>query len=167
MKGIVTINTDAGFYPLDKVGSYAYWIRGDGFLKKGSGMFKEECRSSTECEKKAIINALTILLKSGYKAEKIIINRDNINAKAGKNGDEYATMMSRIIKKIKKNSIPVFHKNYAGKYFEFRHVKAHLHTKTARHWVNDWCDKMCTEELKKWRRDKENKQLPSLINKTE
>ena len=151
MKGIVTINTDAGFYPLDKVGSYAYWIRGDGFLKKGSGIFKEECRSSTECEKKAIINALTVLLKSKYKAEKIIINRDNINANAGRKGDDYSKMMSRIIKKIKINSIPASHKNYTGKYYEFRHVKSHLHTKTARHWVNDWCDKMCTQELKNWK----------------
>lgn len=162
MKGIVTINTDAGFYRFDKIGSYAYWIRADGLIKKGSGLFKEKCKSATECEKKAIINALTVLLKSGYQAEKIIINRDNINAISGKRGDTFSVMMSKIIKKIKIRSIPPYHKNYTGKYCEFRHVKAHSHTKTARHWVNDWCDKRCKEELKAWRMKQDEKELNKL-----
>ena len=149
-KGIVTINTDAGFYPYDKVGSYAYWIKADGLFLKGSGVFKDRCKNPLEAEQKAIINALHLLESSQYKAERIIVNRDNIYAKSGKQ-TELGKMMSAIIKRVKKFSIPPHHKNYTGVYVEFRHVKAHNGTPDARSFVNDWCDKQCKEQLRKWK----------------
>ena len=154
MKGWVTVNTDAGFYPREKVGSYAYWIKADGLFLRGSGIFKGESKSSLDCEVKAIVNALAVLFNSGYKPEKIIVNRDNIYANKSVNipaGNKLKT----IVKQIKKRSIPNTHHRYAdsGKdqYIEFRHVKAHSHTKDAKHFVNDWCDKRCKEELRKWK----------------
>lgn len=50
MKGLVTINTDAGFYTIEKIGSYAYWIKGDNLFLKGSGVFKEKCTSPLDAE---------------------------------------------------------------------------------------------------------------------
>lgn len=151
MKGWVTINTDAGFYPIEKVGSFAYWIKGDNLFLSGSGIFKQPCKNPLDAEIKAMLNALHILYSSGAIVEKLILNRDNIYAKSGKKGTELQKQMSALIKKIKLRSIPPTHKNYTGKYVEFRHVKAHAHTKTPRHWVNDWCDKRCKEQLRKYK----------------
>ena len=151
----VTINTDAGFLPDQKVGAYAYWIKAEGLFLRGSGIFKDKCRDPNDAETRAIVNALYILLASKYKAEKIIINRDNYNAIPNENGSDSQKKMAIIIDLLKKYSIPATHKNYAkeGKrgYVEFRHVKAHLHTHTPRHWVNDWCDKRCKKELATWK----------------
>ena len=160
MKGWITINTDAGFYPMEKVGSYAYWIKGDGVFYKGSGLFKDKCKNSTDAEKKAIINALHVVEASRIKVEKIIINRDNIYAKAGKKGDDLERMMSSIIRRIKLFSIDFSHKNYTGSYVEFRHVKAHKHTNTPKHWVNQWCDDQCKMQLRKYRSEILEKSKP-------
>ena len=149
-KGIVTINTDAGFYPNEKIGSYAFCIKGDDLFLKGSGIFKELCKNSLDAEMKAIINALHVLKASGYKAEKIVVNRDNINAKSGKQS-ELQTKMSKIIRQIKIASISRSHPNYTGEYVSFRHVKAHKHTNNKRHWVNDWCDNRCKVELRNYK----------------
>lgn len=146
--GTVTINTDAGFYPIDKIGSYAYWIKGDGLFLSGSGVFKGKCDNSTEAEIKSIINAIHILDASGFtNIKKLIINRDNIHARSSQKGNELQRKLSIKISQLRKKC------NYKGRYpfFEFRHVKAHSHTKEPRNWVNDWCDKRCKEELKKYK----------------
>ncbi len=147
---VCTINTDAGFLPRQKVGSFAYWIKSGSLFLRGSGLFKDKCNNSTDAERKAIVNALHVLEASNCAVEKIIINRDNVNAKAGKNGDSTQKMMSKIIRRIKKRSIQPSHPNYTGAFVEFRHVKAHKHTETAKNWVNDWCDKQCKQEIKKY-----------------
>jgi hypothetical protein len=150
MKGLITINTDAGFYPIEKVGSYAYWIKGDNIFFRGSGIFKSNCTSPLDAEMKSIINALHILESSNCIVEKIIINRDNIYAASGRQ-TELQRKMGIIIKRIKLRSIEPTHKNYTGRYVEFRHVKAHSHTENPRHWVNDWCDKQCKAELRNYK----------------
>lgn len=151
MKGWITINTDAGYYRHEKIGSYAYWIKGDGIFWKGSGVFKEACGSPLECEKKAIANALHILEASGVIVEKIIVNRDNIYASSGRRGDDLSRMMTAIIKRIKIRSIPPTHKNYGANYCEFRHVKAHVKVTNARSYVNDWCHEQCSRELREYK----------------
>ena len=149
-KGIVTINTDAGFYPIEKIGSYAFWIKGDNLFLQGSGVFKELCKNPLDAEMKAIINAFHVLKATGYKAEKIIVNRDNVNAKSGTQ-TPLQNKMKKLIKEIKLSSIHPSHPNYVGKYVEFRHVKAHKHTDDKKHWVNDWCDKRCKIELRNYK----------------
>ena len=147
MSGLVTINTDAGFLPIQKVGSYAYWIKGNGLKLTGSGIFKDECKNSLDAEKKAIVNALAVLYNSNFKAEKIIINRDCIYAK--QSGCELSKKMKNYLRKIKIRSIGLSHKNYAGSgYVEYRHVKGHSKNMDARSWVNRWCDSECSRLLK-------------------
>lgn len=160
MNGIVTVNTDAGFYPNDKKGAYAYYIRTDGVKLTGSGLFKKECRSPQEAEYAALINALFIVLHSQKITEikKIIINRDNIHVISKRKGHTFQTLLHRIIKDI-------FIKKYADankspqlftKFYEFRHVKAHTKGKDAKYWVNNWCDNQCTMQLKKWKQEQKN-----------
>jgi hypothetical protein len=144
---IVTINTDAGFYPREKFGSYAYWIKGNGLFLRGSGVFRDKCKNPQEAELKAIINAVTMLLSDGKSdIHKLIINRDCIHAKSSKNGSELEKLLASLISKLRRKC------KYDGKYpfHEFRHIKAHVHTNTKRNWVNDWCDKQCKLQLKNY-----------------
>ena len=163
MAGIITINTDAGFYPREKFGSYAYWIKGNGMFFRGSGGFRDKCKNPQEAELKAIINAVTILLSNAPKFHfhKLIINRDCIHAKSSKDGSDLEKLLAKLIEKVRYKCKPS--NPYDGQYpfHEFRHIKAHTHTNTKRNWVNDWCDKQCklqlknyVKELKKQKNDK-------------
>lgn len=152
---IVTINTDAGFYPNEKVGSYAYWIKGKGLFLRGSGLFKQNCTNSTDAEMKAILNALHILDSSSYvDIEKIVINRDNIHAKGSESGNELQRRISDKLSELRKKC------DHKSKYpfFDFRHVKAHSSIDKPRNWVNDWCDKECKRHLKQWKTEQNKKQ---------
>lgn len=152
MKGIVTINTDAGWYPHDKVGSFAYWIKADGLHLHGSGVFKELCTSSTDAELKAMINAVHVLKASGYKhITKIIFNRDNIKAKSGKRGNANQQLLYKMLRKMRDESIKLNIIKGIYPFYEFRHVKAHSDGADKRSYVNNWCDQQCKMRLKEWK----------------
>jgi|APCry1669189034_1035192.scaffolds.fasta_scaffold54180_2 hypothetical protein len=160
---IVTINTDAGFYPREKFGSYAYWIKGGRLFLRGSGIFRDRCKNPQEAELKAIINAVTILLaydKYDVKFTKLIINRDCIHAKSNENGSDLEKMLASLINKLKRKC------KYDGQYpfYEFRHIKAHMHTKTKKNWVNDWCDKQCKLQLKNYVKELKQKKNDKFKN---
>lgn len=106
-----------------------------------------------DSEMKAIINALNILKKQNHPPIKgFVFNRDNINTKSGK-GSELERMIKSLIRYFKDDCIKrtgelsILTKS---DYAQFRHVKAHLHTDTPRHYVNDWLDKKCKSEFAKW-----------------
>ncbi len=145
----ITINTDAGFYPHDKVGSWACWIVSDGLLLKGSGIFKEPCKNATDAEIKAMVNAVSILLKSNFDftgVRNIIFNRDNINAVGGHNGSPPQAKLSRLILQLKRKC-----GDHHYPAVEYRHVKGHSGKNDKRSYVNDWCDQQCTAQLKIWK----------------
>lgn len=104
----ITINTDAGFYPLDKVGSYAYWIVSDGLLLKGSGLFKDNCKSATQAETRSMCNAVAILLKANFdftNVKNVYFNRDNIHATSGRNGTYEQKKLTSLLKQLKEKKI--------------------------------------------------------------
>lgn len=145
----ITINTDAGFYPHDKVGSFAYWIVGEEFRLKGSGMLKGEIKCPTEAETKAICNAVYVLTKSGADlrgVSNIYINRDNIRAVHTRFGKPCQKKLRSLLQSLKKlcreHKMPEVH---------YRHVKAHSNKNDKRSYVNKWCDSECTRQLRKWR----------------
>lgn len=149
MKGWVTINTDAGWFQIQKVGSYAYWIKADGLHLHGSGMLKGTVNSSTNAERMAIANALHILKCSEYTGiTKIVFNRDNINAKGRKDGGKVEKLIHELIKYFY-DKMP-YPKCKLKKFYEFRHVKAHSDGKEKRDWVNQWLDQRCKERLREW-----------------
>ena len=67
----VTINTDASFCPETKASGFAYWIVCNGQRIKGSAGLKDG-QNSTDCEMKALANALVILERSPF-------NNGNLN----------------------------------------------------------------------------------------
>lgn len=133
-KRFTTVNTDAGL----KAGkaAYAYWIRSERIIKKGSGAIKGEMKSSNEAELVAILNALTVVANDEYlrTADIIVVNCDNKQAlkvlrENQINGyAKYAEFYKELLKKIKS---PIYYK----------HVKGHTKGKSPREWVNNWCDK--------------------------
>lgn len=143
---LVTINTDAGFYPRDKVGSYAYWIKSHSLFLRGSGMFKESVHGPAHAELQAIINAVYVLDKSGFTSiSKIVFNRDNIHAHAYKDGNPLQQRLWHDLHALKKKC-----KSNVSSFYEFRHVRAHSEIDSSRKFVNDWCDKECTRQLRDW-----------------
>lgn len=146
----ITINTDAGFYPIDKIGAYAFWIVSDGLLLKGSGVFKDKCSGPTDAETKALCNAAYMLSKCSRfdfsDVRLIVFNRDNIHAKSGKSGfpaQRKLTLILRSIKKRCRHTVKV----------DFRHVKAHSGVKDKRSYVNEWCDAECKRQLRAWKNE--------------
>lgn len=144
---IVTINTDASFHSSFKVGAYAFWIVSNLGKVLHCGALRDKVNSPTEAETKCIINALVTLKKQNWQGiSKIIINTDSLNSiyileKHSEEIIKYRLKFGGVLRneynKIKIHLPPI----------EFRHVKAHKSTKTARSWVNDWCDKKAKEML--------------------
>lgn len=152
---IVTINTDASYNHQHKVGGYAYWIVYNGERTKTGGVLKEST-SAVEAEIKAIANALYRLIKLKYKnVSLIIVNTDSTPAieritgtRESKN-EEINKTVTAINEYL--NELRLY--NNVGKsnmeYVEFRHVKAHTKAKDKRSYVNDWCDKIAKDFVKK------------------
>ncbi len=143
----VTINTDASYSKsrkYGKLGGFAFWIKCDYFTYKGSGIIKSP-ENSSDAELKAIANALYMLKKNRNikRIDRLFINTDStycIERIKRKNKDDVTDLIWEIIN------------SYDGaKKVDCRHVKAHLHTKTPRHYINDWCDQMAKIEMKKQR----------------
>jgi ribonuclease HI len=151
---IVTINTDASFNPIYKIGGYAYWMVYNGLRLKRGGLLKS-CENNIEAEVKAIANALYRLSKTDFKQVfSIIINTDCENAihlitgetktKNKSINDTIAAIRDYILKLKLIHNIgkPDF------EYVEFRHVKAHTKATDKRSYVNDWCDKVAKDFIK-------------------
>lgn len=154
----VTINTDAGYSYHWRRGSYAYWIVFNGKRLTGGGVFREgyegdHRKGPYDSEMKAIINALHVLKQNPHPPIKgFVFNRDNIHTKSGK-GNKLEKKIQSLIRRFKKDYIERTGDHSVlgnSKYAQFRHVKAHLHTDTPRHYVNDWLDKRCKSEFAKW-----------------
>lgn len=151
----ITIHCDASVADLSSVGSYAYWIDGPAGDIREAGVFDSACRNSTEAEVKAIVNALHVVLVSGWTGiERIIVNSDSEPAmhlvqKGGKNkspGAHYGALYCNYLLHGLRIKYDLFGPNRG---ISFRHVKAHSGRGDPRSRRNDWCDIEAKKELKK------------------
>lgn len=150
---LVTINTDASYYAVQKIGGYAIWIASNKGRVKYSAGFKNQLENQHDAEFKAIINALHLLKKQNWKITKIYINTDSqaVIKTIEKNG--FCKKNHQYIVKNYQSYLKII-KEIGVKDVSFRHVKAHSHTKTARNWVNDWLDTQAKKESRKISKDK-------------
>lgn len=133
---LVTITTDASFYDTHKMGGYAFWITSNSGRIRLAAAFKGNVETSHDAEFKCIINALHSLKKSTWDITEIYINTDSKDVMKAIDGTrpnlpkyavENLTAYKAILKELKVSKVSL------------RHVKGHKHTKTARHWCNQWC----------------------------
>lgn len=155
---IVTINTDASYSNKFKVGAFAFWIVCNQGKVCRAGPLKGEIKDCHTAELMAITNALFVLsekVKSGQigRITKVIINTDSLRSIQILTGDKeayYKYNLNRPYYKVVKTKFKGMKKKFFdGVVFDYRHVRAHTSTDTARSWVNDWCDKSAKEELGK------------------
>lgn len=141
----VTINTDASFSNVNgkKYGGFACWIVCDLFTLKKSGPLKDP-ENPHEAEAKAIANALYLLTKRlpEQPIRTLYINTDSlhtINKIEKRKKHKVIRFINDAIDELKLEEVVL------------KHVRAHTHTNTPRHYVNDWCDKMAKIEMRKQR----------------
>ena len=130
---VVTINTDASYDPIKKVGGWGCWIKSDFFTIKEGGKFRLPINDSNEAEIKALINGFDLLKKQQVEFKVVVINCDNKTVRDIVNMwkiPERFTVEGNILLKLVM-SYPVC---YA------KEIKSHTKKDTARHWVNNWCD---------------------------
>lgn len=143
---LVTINTDASYHPKHKVGAYAFWIVSNKGKIMNCGPLKEALNPQ-DCETKCIANALHTLLHSQWDGiTRIVINTDSDSSiksikRKSKGVNSYCYKL--LIQIRKKNGI------YGKPIHEFRSIKSHSGTDEKRKWVNDWCDRMAKEQMRK------------------
>lgn len=142
--GCVTINTDASFFPIEKIGGYAFYIRyGDTIIRQG-GSFHAPCNCSNEAEIMAIGNAFAkiLSLRPIPKTFLVVVNTDSLTAIRRIKNPKTALQ-----KKVRSLKDKMLHK--MGKSdIVFRHVKAHSNKDDARSHVNAWCDKEAKKHAK-------------------
>lgn len=145
---LVTINTDASFNHKHKVGTYAFWAVCNDWRIQKCGVLRDLAERPEDAEMKCIINAVhTVMGQAGRKPTRLIINTDCMNAIHVLSGD--GGMISKYRLARFKPLRQKFNKIIGGIKVEFRHVKAHNDTDTARTWVNDWCDQRAKEMMNK------------------
>lgn len=153
--GIVTINTDASFSHANRKASYAFWVVSDHGRLCRYGALKGDTISPTHGEFKCIVNALHCLfVYLKWPVTKVVINTDSMNSIYLIKNDKENIIKYRIVKEQFKEELSAWHNikgRYVGKKIEidFRHVKSHTNTDTARSWVNQWCDTKAKEALMK------------------
>jgi ribonuclease HI len=149
---VVTINTDASYSPKHKVGAFAFWIVCDqGKIQKAGEL--RETHAPHDAEAKSIANAFHTLLHSKFTGiSKIVVNTDSMICinRMGSRGKAYSPERSvwNTVRRMKKKNADQYLK------IEYRHVKAHSGTDTARKFVNDWCDKEAKKFMRKMVRKK-------------
>lgn len=146
----ITINTDASFHPVHKIGGYAFYIICDLFKIQKGGMFKKQPKTAMEAEMMCMANALYTLLsqKELPSAKLIVINSDclfSFEKIKRKSQNSIGRTVAQILRDVR---IKTSFRGVVKPEFEFRHVKAHSNKDDARSHVNAWCDR----EAKKWMR---------------
>lgn len=155
---LCTINTDASFHPIHKVGAYAFWAVSNEFKIQKAGYLRDLCKDPTEAEINCIINAFHVIVNSNSNITKIIFNTDSKNAisvfeNQRKQIHKYNLFRWKDKRKKFKGLIKHYRnitKSNRNIEVEFRHVKAHSGVKDARSYVNEWCDKNAKTYL--WKR---------------
>lgn len=145
---VFTINTDASYSHRYRRGAWAYWIRGDNFHVRKSGMFPQELHSSFIAELLAFEKALqeinAIVPKEYRGATRLHVNSDSTFV--------IHTLEGTVRSKSSKNRMVIKAIQHAVKDYKIvpRHVKAHTEDLSeARKWINDWCDKAAKSEMGK------------------
>lgn len=133
-----TVNTDASWCPNTKAGGWAAWVAIDGGTRlKHAGQFHRRPKSSGEAEYWALLNGAWLAARHG--ATELLLQSDCTGA------------LAKVVKRHEPE-VAALHELCEGLSIRTKWVKAHTHKGTARHWVNDWCDRQAKKHMKRQRR---------------
>jgi ribonuclease HI len=149
----LTITTDASFNHQYSVGGYAFRIVSDQQRINHSGIFKSDLSNSLQAELMCIANAIHTVVKSGLKADLVVINTDCQHGiiHIQKNKIELAKAINKLLVKLKEST-------ECEKYF-IKHVKAHTSSTKSRNLANGWCDKEAKKKMREAVKIKKQKDL--------
>lgn len=153
----ITINTDASYHPVYKVGAFAFWIVSKSGRVIQNGPLKK-VKNSQDAELQCIANALHAIKKLNYKDVKhIYVNTDcSFGIDAILKGirmcgcDETVGIIKKIVQELQQKH------GYNRKrwrrwgwksFISYRYVPAHTDGETKREWVNNRMDTMAKEAL--------------------
>lgn len=142
----VTITTDISLIGNDC--AYAFWISTELGPIKRSGILKQRTNNTALAELMCIANAVHFFVKTGIKTKRLIINTDSKASIIYVRARDFRSMRNKQMGQIAE----LINSTVFGRYDEitFRHVKAHVGTRDARSYVNDWCDKEAKRVLKQF-----------------
>lgn len=127
-----TVITDASFCARTQAGGWAAWIRFENnLLIRLSAEFRERPADSTEAEAKAALNGVVRAQREG--ATQVLLQTDCMAVVTG---------LSLWAKRL---GVPI-HCRVTS-----RHIKGHNGGRTARSWVNEWCDREAKKHMRAMR----------------
>jgi ribonuclease HI len=156
----VTIATDISSDEVNKITTWACYIRYDGGAIKRVGQFKEFHKSSSAAETYALINALTIAKNSipDWNESRVIIHNEVehvLTPITSKAGNIRKRDLDRAIK-IRTLALPILKE---AKDWERRKIKAHFSgwkesDNPAKYAINRWCDIESRALMRELRKEK-------------
>lgn len=150
---VVTITTDASYNLRHGLGTYAYMIKCDEGLWRGSGRLKFTPNGSWEAECGAIGNALAALCKLKFKQPVglLVINTDSKEAIRHIGKRSQFEIARRVAAQLKATGKKM---HLANKQIQLRHCKAHVGgtdlQHAARHKAQQRCDDKAYEAMGEW-----------------
>lgn len=158
----ITINTDASFHPIHKVGAFAFWIVCEQGRVINSGPLKK-VKNAQDAELQSIANALHVVFKSSWTDIKhIYINTD---CQWGIEAVTKGKRMNGCLETVKKIQTIINHlvkkyeyrrkKSKFKSFISWRYVAAHSEGEDKRRWVNNRMDQMAKEAM--WKIVNQNK----------
>jgi len=154
----VTLTTDASFNVKHQIGTYAFYVSCKGGPFKMSGILRDQMKNPSQAEMKCICNAIAFLntkVELLANIKYVYINTDSMNSIHLFSGHQdeirkyklktksYLKILDKyneLVKKLKNTG-------HCSKTIIFQHIKAHKHTNTPAHFVNQWCDDAAKEQM--------------------
>lgn len=145
---ICTIIADASFCHQTESAGYGIWIKSNRGEHSAGGNYKTKTMSSVQAEAKALAIAVHMAFKLGlaHKRDRLVIQTDNMQVVHSLQGVNIPS--SNIAEPIKYIKQIVKKAECASSY---RHVKGHVARRGGKHKVNQICDDLAGEFMRKQR----------------
>lgn len=146
---LVSVFTDASWCPHKKVGGWGAWVKsGRGQFQKG-GPFKTSVVSSQVAEMYAVLNGITVAMKTG-----LALPGDTLLVQTDCQSAIYAFGRESKARCSEAQQACIMFKQAKAKHgviVELRYVPAHTKGDKPRLWVNNLCDSLAREGMLKAR----------------
>lgn len=140
-----TLFVDASYCPETRVGAWACWWKVDSIRRSGSGVFRVPMPDSTTAEACALARALHAYASHEAMPRRVLAQTDclgaiNVFRPAPPRMTALAIEARRLVA-----GLPLV--------IEYRHVRGHQGGASPRSWVNEWCDGVARQLMRRAREE--------------